>query len=418
MPRNSPTLIGLAFWDQSITWDGTVFSDTGTPGMSGTNGRIIAPVDTPPVRGMFTHPFLPRSNYLTYEDKWDKGMPISSGHGLLPAAVNAAMRGKAFGAKTAPTMSTQTDLEVRQAIAAAIGNYGSHTLPALPKNEWLPLLRRAYDDPTGPVDKLITANKISVAIASYERTMTFTNTPWKVFVQGSAAAISDAAKRGALLFYKPIASGGANCGSCHTGDFFTDEQYWVIAVPQMGRGKTDVNVFPKHNSNDDWGRAHVTGRRDDKYAYRTQTLLGVEMSGPWGHDGVFSTLKEVVQHHINAKRSVETFDWTKVSTEGGPLNLAHSKENTENALEQLMRHRRQKKPGVLQDANLTDAQVDDIVEFLKTLTDPCLKDQVCLAKWIPGPSDPDPDDLRLCAKDRTGKELWAPSCAPSEYRER
>ena len=51
MPRNSPTLIGLAFWDQSITWDGTVFSTTGTPGMSGVDGRIVAPVDSPPVRG-------------------------------------------------------------------------------------------------------------------------------------------------------------------------------------------------------------------------------------------------------------------------------------------------------------------------------------------------------------------------------
>jgi cytochrome c peroxidase len=178
----------------------------------------------------------------------------------------------------------------------------------------------------------------------------------------------------------------------------------------MGRGKTDVNNH--HNGNDDWGRAHVTGRRDDKYAYRTQTLLGVEVTGPWGHDGVFNTLKEVVQHHLNPRKSIEAFDWKKVSTEGGPLNLANSKEHTELALKKLEQQRRAGKKGVLQDVSLTDSQVDDIVEFLKTLTDSCLKDQACLAKWIPGPSDPDPDGLRLCAKDRTGKELWAPSCAP------
>lgn len=415
MPRNSPTLIGLAFWDKSITWDGTVFSDTGTPGMSGTDGRIVAPVDTPPVRGMFTHPLLPRSDYLTYEQKWDRGMPISSGHGLLPTAVNAAMRGRAFGAKTAPTMSTHTDLEVRQAIAAAIGGYGGTMLSPLPKNEWPPLFRRAFNDASGPVANLITPNKISVAIASYERTMTFTDTPWKAYVQGNNGAISDAAKRGALLFYKSIKDGGANCGSCHSGDFFTDENYWVLAVPQMGRGKTDVNVRPSHNANDDWGRAHVTGKRSDKYAYRTQTLIGVEVTGPWGHDGVFNTLKEVVQHHLNPKKSIETFDWKKVSTEGGPLNLAHSKENTENALNQLLSQRKKGKPGVLQDANLTDPQVDDIVEFLKALTDPCLKNQQCLTKWIPGPTDPDPDGMRLCAKDRTGAPLWAPSCEPSRY---
>jgi cytochrome c peroxidase len=184
-------------------------------------------------------------------------------------------------------------------------------------------------------------------------------------------------------------------------------------VPQMGRGKTDVNS--RHNANDDWGRAHVTGHRDDKYAYRTQTLLGVEMTGPWGHDGVFNTLKEVVQHHLNTKKSVETFDWKKVSTEGGPLNLANSQTNSLRALHRLEEQRKHGRPGVLQDANLNESQVDDLVEFLKTLTDPCLKDQTCLAKWIPGPTDPDPDGLRICAKDRTGAPLWAPSCEPSRY---
>lgn len=414
MPRNSPTTIGLAFWDQSITWDGTVYSDMGTPGMSGVDGRIIAPVDTPPVRGMFTHPLLPRYDYLSYDDKWDKGMPISSGHGLMPTAVNAAMRGTAFGSKSAPTMSLQTDLEVRQALAAAIGNYpGAGPLSALKKNEWQPLFRRAFNDPSGPVERLITTNKISVAIANYERTMTFTDTPWKGYVQGNDRAISDSAKRGALLFYKPIASGGADCASCHSGDFFTDEKYWVIAVPQIGRGKTDINN--RKDGIDDWGRAHVTGNRDDKWAYRTQTVLGVEVSGPWGHSGVFNTLKEVVQHHLNAEKSVRAFDFSKVSTEGGPLNLNFAVPNTENALKRLKEQRAQRRPGVLQDVNLNDAQVDDLVEFLKAQTDPCLKDQACLTKWIPGPTDPDPDGLRLCAQDRTGKPLWAPSCEPSRY---
>ena len=408
MPRNSPTTIGLAFWDQSITWDGTVFSDTGTPGMSGVDGRIIAPVDTPPVRGLFTHPLLPRSDYLTYDEKWDEGMPISAGHGLMPTAVNAAMRGKAFGAKTAPTMPTETDLMVRQALAAAIGNYGSTGLPPLPKNEWQPLFRKAFADPDGPVDRLITTNKISIAIAAYERTMTFTNTPWKAYVQGNTSAISQSAKRGALLFYKPIGEGGANCASCHAGDFFTDEQYWVIAVPQIGRGKTDVNN--RKDAIDDWGRAHVTGKRADKYAYRTQMLLGVEMTGPWGHSGVFPTLKSVVQHHLNPEKSVHEFDFGKVSLDGGPLQLNFSKEHTEYALKQLQRQRRAGKAGVLADVSLADGQVDDLVEFLKTLTDPCLKDPACLAKWIPGTDDVDPDGLRLCAKDRDGRELWAPSC--------
>ena len=187
-------------------------------------------------------------------------------------------------------------------------------------------------------------------------------------------------------------------------------------MPQIGRGKTDINN--RHDGIDDWGRAHVTGHRDDKYAYRTPTLLGVEVTGPYGHSGVFNTLKDVVVHHLNAKKSVETFDYGDIPATGGPINLGFSKEHTLRALQKLESQRKAGKKGVLEDVALTDAQVDDLVEFLKTLTDPCLKDQTCLAKWIPGPNDPDPDGLRLCAKDGAGKDLWAPSCEPSRSTEK
>lgn len=408
MPRNSPTLIGLAFWDESITWDGTVFSSTGTPGMSGVDGQIIAPVDSPPVRGMFTNFMLPRQDLIRYEDKFDANMPISSGHGMFPASVNAAMRGSAFGAKGAPNTPGMTDLEVRWQIAARIGNYGAGA-GHFAKNEWLPLFRKAFNKPDAPADKLVTPNAISLAIADYERTMTFTNTPWKAYVRGDNKAISDAAKRGAYLFYKTPGEGGAYCASCHRGDFFSDEKYWVLAVPQIGRGKTDINDF--EDGIDDWGRAHVTGHRADKYAYRTPTLLGVEVTEPFGHSGVFKTMKDVVLHHLNVEKSIARFDYKTISTDGGPINSRLSAKQTARALDMLRQQRAAGKPGVLQDIAMSDRQVDDIVEFLKTLTDPCLKDKACLAKWVPNRNDPDPDGLRLCAKDRSGRELVPGSCA-------
>jgi cytochrome c peroxidase len=287
-------------------------------------------------------------------------------------------------------------------------------VPKLEKNEWEPLFRRAYNDPSGPIDKLITTNKISVAIANFERTMTFTDTPWKAYVQGNDAAISPAAKRGALLFYKPIAQGGANCASCHRGDFFTDEQYWVLGMPQFGRGKTDIDT--RKDAIDDWGRAHVTGHRADKWAYRTPMLIGVEFTGPYGHAGALATLEDTVRWHLNPEKAFKEFDFKKIPPDGGPNQLNFSRDNTQRALDRLKKQRKDARPGVLQDVALTDAQVADLLEFLKTLTDPCLKSRECLAKWIPGPDDPDPDGLRICAKDKSGKELWAPSCEPSRYR--
>jgi cytochrome c peroxidase len=47
-----------------------------------------------------------------------------------------------------------------------------------------------------------------------------------------------------------------------------------------------------------------------------------------------------------------------------------------------------------------------IVNFLKTLTDPCVKDRACMSRWIPKIGDNDPDGLMLHAIDaRTGKIL-------------
>lgn len=407
MPRNSPTLIGLAFWDESITWDGTVFSETGTPGMSGVDGRIIAPVDTPPVKGMYTMFMVPRNDQIKYEDKFDAGMPISAGHGMFPGAVNAAMRGGNFGGKGAPNTPGMTDLEVRKIIASRIGDYGGGK-GAFAKNEWLALFRKGFNQPNASAEKLITPNSISIAIADYERTMTFTDTPWKAFVRGDNKAISESAKRGAQLFYRTAAEGGGNCGSCHKGDFFTDEQYWVLAVPQIGRGKTDINNYD--DGIDDWGRAHVTGHRNDKYAYRTPTLLGVEVTEPFGHSGVFNTLKDMIKHHLNAEESIRNFDYKKIPKDGGPINTKFALEHTGYALEKLQEQRAADKKGVIRNIKLGEESIDDIVNFLKSLTDPCLKDKACLAKWIPNRDDPDPDGLRLCAKDKTGAEFLPNSC--------
>jgi len=410
MPRNSPTLVGLAFWDQSITWDGTVFSETGTPGMSGVDGRIIAPVDTPPVRGLFTNFMVPRQDLVNYSAKFDEGMPISAGHGMFPVAVNGAMRGPAFGAKGSPTTPGMTDLEVRQAIAARIGNYGTGS-GALPKNDWLPYFRSAFRDHTSPVERLITANKISIAIAAFESTMTFTNTPWRDYVKGNLSAIDDSAKRGAIIFYTPTNHGGGGCSSCHRGDFFTDEKYYPLAVPQIGRGKTDINNLD--DGIDDWGRAHVTGHRADKYDFRTPTLLGVELTGPYGHSGVFNTLEEIIRHHLNVEGSLRQFNYDRISTAGGPINANFATDHTNNALQKLLDLRSAGSPRAIRNVDLPNSSIADLIAFLKSLTDPCLKSDECLASWAPRVTDPDPDGLRLCAKDKNGQELLPGSCSRS-----
>ena len=405
MPRNSPTIFGLAFWDKSITWDGTVFAEKGTAGKSGTDSRIIAPIDTSPVSyspvlvgEVGTRFDLLAQTPISYNTKFDDGMMVSAGHGMFPASVKPAMRGVGFAGNNPATGSPWTDLEVRHAMAARFNN-----------DTWLPMFRDAFP---GIADAtLVTPNRISTAIASYKRTMTMTLTPWRDYVKGNLSALTDSQKRGATLFFNTKAKGGADCASCHSGDFFTDENYYVLAVPQVGRGKADNNGGG--DNNDDWGRAHVTGIETDKYAYRVPTLLNVEMTGPYGHSGVFNTLESVIRHHLNVANSVSTFDFNNFKTWAdplaGPIDITRAASHTQLALDRL---KAQKAAGqeTIQDITLTDSQVTDLVAFMTALTDPCTKDKTCLSKWVPTAAENAFDTQRICPRDKNGAKLMPESC--------
>ena len=45
-----------------------------------------------------------------------------------------------------------------------------------------------------------------------------------------------------------------------------------------------------------------------------------------------------------------------------------------------------------------------LVEFMRTLTDPCLKSRACIGRWIPTPQE-SPDALQLNATDSAGRPL-------------
>ena len=119
------------------------------------------------------------------------------------------------------------------------------------------------------------------AIAAFEMgAFTFTNSPWDQYLSGNHLALSESAKRGALLFY-----GEAKCASCHSGDLMTDQQFHNLAVPQFGPGKGNGKPY-------DFGRYAETGVPDDRFAFRTPPLRNVALTGPWMHNGAYSNLEE------------------------------------------------------------------------------------------------------------------------------
>jgi len=109
---------------------------------------------------------------------------------------------------------------------------------------------------------------------------------WDKYLRGNSSALMEEQKRGAILFY-----GKGRCASCHSGSFFSDFSFHSIGTPQ--------GFFGPYSRHRDIGRAAVTHRLEDLYLFRTPPLIDVKSTPPYGHNGAFATLREVVVHHFN-----------------------------------------------------------------------------------------------------------------------
>ncbi len=362
VPRNAPTTFNMALWDKFIFHDGRIESLGKTAGYNGADGTGIRTPDVP----------LGQADPMAGEN-------LTWAQSRFPTTSPEEMRGFDFAAH-------ETNQDCRDHLAARLGNYGNGE-GELAFNNWLAEFESVYG-PADDIKELVTEQRIAQAIGEYERSQTFVDTPWKAFVQGDDAAISESAKRGALLFYSSTEQGGADCASCHSGDFFTDEDFHVLAVPQIGRGKGDGLT-----RTDDFGRFRETRQLKDLYAFRTPSLINVTVTGPWGHDGAYSSLEAMVRHNLNPAQAIQAYAWDEIDEY---VVDDYAKVNTRKALARLEYNRRQGLDTV-ENVVLADDQIADLMAFLEALTDPCVTDEGCLAPWMPAEGEQDPDGQQLDA---------------------
>ncbi len=242
------------------------------------------------------------------------------------------------------------------------------------QSNWLSDFRAVFGSSL-PASQLFTFENIAKAIGAYEASQIFVETPWKYYVNGDLTALSQEAKKGALLFFKSREQGGYGCSGCHSGDFFTDESFHVTAMPQIGKGKDDG----KYEDND-FGRYVLTGDPKHKFAFRTPTLINVEVTGPYGHAGAYKNLKSVIKHMMNPQKSLSNFDYSLAHLDMKIQN-SHAKENTLAAMNQLNSLQKEGK-SQLYSFPINEQHVNQIYEFLISLTDPCTKQMNCLIDWF------------------------------------
>jgi cytochrome c peroxidase len=121
---------------------------------------------------------------------------------------------------------------------------------------------------------------IARSLASFVRSILSGNSPFDRYATGQRDALTLQQQEGLVIF-----RGKGNCTACHVGPTFTDERF--------------------HNSGIAWrdgrlqdeGRFAVTGRSEDRGAFKTPTLREIARTAPYMHDGSIATLGEVVEFY-------------------------------------------------------------------------------------------------------------------------
>lgn len=222
--------------------------------------------------------------------------------------------------------------------------------------------------PTDPVPYLAIAD----SVAYFLETLVYTDAPVDHFLAGDDSAISDAAKQGALIFFKD-----GQCSSCHAGSLFSDFENYNIGVPQVGPGTAQTDTDPTYQGLVTWdfGLEEIDFDRHDRFKFRTPPLRGVALSSPYMHNGAYTNLEDAIRHHTDPEAAYANYDITQIEPDMQaaqglkPQGPVFDKRNPV-----VLGHRTGQRR-----IDLTDQQITQLVEFLKALTDPRMNDTASMA---------------------------------------
>jgi len=152
----------------------------------------------------------------------------------------------------------------------------------------------------------ITFDMFGRAIAEFEFTLVFADAPLDQFARGQQNAMTDAEKRGALVFF-----GDGKCITCHatkgkSNEMFSDFENHVAGVPQLAPPlgvNTSNMIYDGAGEDEDFGAMQISGDPADKYKFRTAPLRNVALSPAFFHNGAFARLDDAIRFHIDPTRS-------------------------------------------------------------------------------------------------------------------
>jgi cytochrome c peroxidase len=208
---------------------------------------------------------------------------------------------------------------------------------------------------------LFTMANVAKALAAFQRAIVSARSPYdRYHLGGDRNAISESARRGEAVFFIEPRGG---CSRCHSGFNFSDAtEYEGQQINSVEFHNTGLYNLPSSNAakpagdiaapapsfSYPWPNVGIyehTKRTADVGKFKTPTLRNVAVTAPYMHDGSIATLEEVLDHYVAGGRSISS---------GPYAGRGHENPNKD--------HRMTK-------AALTPQNREDLLEFLRSLTD-------------------------------------------------
>lgn len=123
-----------------------------------------------------------------------------------------------------------------------------------------------------------TFSEIAEALAAFETTLTTPNAPFERYLKGDKNALTQQQIDGLKLFRR------SGCIRCHSGNLLGGTSFQKVG-----------SVRPYVTDNSSKGRMDVSGKPWDEMMFKVPTLLNVERTAPYFHDGTVKTLPDAVK---------------------------------------------------------------------------------------------------------------------------
>lgn len=147
----------------------------------------------------------------------------------------------------------------------------------------------------------ITAARIAMALATYQRTLVPNQTPYDLFIAGNPGAMTPQQVNGLNVF-----NGPARCNLCHTPGLFSDGQFRNLGLRPIAQ---------------DNGRQGITGNFADRGKFKVPSLRNVGLRSSLMHTGQFTSVPQVFGFYLNGGGpNLDNKDALLVPLNGPPPN--------------------------------------------------------------------------------------------------